>query len=514
MFATDQYDSRRFGPALFLTPFIPSAALVQEYEALYQAQLERATHPTPPRRPHPRESATVPVSKHRRRHQRTPSTGTVAYMTSTGQNPTFPPSSSSFIPPHFLDEPGSPPPYSPTPPDPPPAQQAECSNPQFLSRRSASSPHINSPPSSPTFGPYSAESSRRPSTIALHTRRSRQFYARVETSDDPDTDASLSEDTVIYTSTRLSLAGTLRARLLGKGKGRADDAMRPISTAPGVIGAGETETEGEDTPRNLPTARTSMSSHPSLPHRDRTRDRSNLSITPILTTLTTLTHEIPSSARSLIPILFELSRLLSVVPAVVGTLWNLYHVWRPPTGLGSPGWTRSEFMLSVFWSVLTGWQCLQLTTGLLKRWRVYYGALPTLIRLLGLQAICWPATHFTLTLFDHSKRPLICWAIIGTTTSCSRSIQMWVTSNIIVFPQPHHHFPHSSSHSPSSSPLRESTGDGGSGALVKEKMKMTRKRKWDWGAVIWRCALPAGLIYFVMAWVEVLRREFERGSQS
>lgn len=56
-----------------------------------------------------------------------------------------------------------------------------------------------------------------------------------------------SEDTVIYTSTRLSLAGTLRARLLGKGKGRADDAMRPISTAPGVIGAGETETEGEDT---------------------------------------------------------------------------------------------------------------------------------------------------------------------------------------------------------------------------------------------------------------------------
>ena len=132
-------------------------------------------------------------------------------------------------------------------------------------------------------------------------------------------------------------------------------------------------------------------------------------------------------------------------------------------------------------------------------------------------AICWPATHFTLTLFNHNKRPLICWAIIGTTTSCSRSIQMWVTSNIIVFPQPHHHSPHSGSHSshtsPSSSPLRESTSDGnGNGSIVKEKMKMTRKRKWDWAAVGRRCALPAGLIYFLMAWVEVLRREIEKAN--
>ena len=36
-------------------------------------------------------------------------------------------------------------------------------------------------------------------------------------------------------------------------------------------------------------------------------------------------------------------------------------------------------------SVLTGWQCLQLTTGLLKRWKVYYSPFATLIRLLALQ---------------------------------------------------------------------------------------------------------------------------------
>lgn len=36
-------------------------------------------------------------------------------------------------------------------------------------------------------------------------------------------------------------------------------------------------------------------------------------------------------------------------------------------------------------SILTGWQCLMMTSGLLKRWRVYYSPLPTLIRLLALQ---------------------------------------------------------------------------------------------------------------------------------
>lgn len=239
--ATD--DSRRL--AFFLTPLPPSSGLVQGLEVPDQ----RATHSTPPRRPRARTSPVVSTqntTRPRRRHFRRQSAGNVAYMTSSNQNVPFESPSSSFIPPHFLDEPGSPPPYSPTPPNPPPLQAESSSSSLFLTRRAASSPHINSPPSSPTFSSHSAEPSRRPSTITLHARRSRQFYDRVETSDDPDTDASLSEDTVIYTSTRMSLAGSLRARLLGKGKARADE-VRPISTAPGVIGAGETETEGEDT---------------------------------------------------------------------------------------------------------------------------------------------------------------------------------------------------------------------------------------------------------------------------
>jgi hypothetical protein len=45
-------------------------------------------------------------------------------------------------------------------------------------------------------------------------------------------------------------------------------------------------------------------------------------------------------------------------------------------------------------ALLTAFQCLALSTGLLKRWRVYYPPLATLIRLIALQGICWPATKW------------------------------------------------------------------------------------------------------------------------
>lgn len=108
---------------------------------------------------------------------------------------------------------------------------------------------------------------------------------------------------------------------------------------------------------------------------------------------------------------------------------------------------------------------------------------------------------------------------------------MWVTSNIIVAPShshshshSHHNHNHNHNHGLGHNPLlcpfsadpspctcpppgrRESVS-----AVEKERMKMGRRRKWDWGAVLAKCALPAGVVYFVMAWVEVLRREFEEG---
>jgi hypothetical protein len=127
--------------------------------------------------------------------------------------------------------------------------------------------------------------------------------------------------------------------------------------------------------------------------------------------------------------------------------------------------------------ILTGAQCLRLTTGLLRRWNAYYPPLAALIRLLALQAICWPATHFTLALLDAAARPAATWAVVGTTTCCSRAVQLWVTSNLVVIP--------------------------GGGAAPK----VLRGRRWDWGEVVMQALLPMGVCYFVMAWADVARRE-------
>lgn len=115
---------------------------------------------------------------------------------------------------------------------------------------------------------------------------------------------------------------------------------------------------------------------------------------------------------------------------------------------------------------------------MLYRWQAYYSPLSTLIRLVALQGICWPATHFTLTLFDHAKRPLACWALIGTTTCFSRSVQMWVTSNLW---DGRHDRPNRS------------------GKLGE--------RRWNWARVGLKCVLPAGILYFVTAWAVILKME-------
>lgn len=152
--------------------------------------------------------------------------------------------------------PGSPPPYSPEPPESVPLSP-------FLVRRSSSTPHLNSPPP-PGAEPrlsnthsYSQTNSRNPSSSALYSHpapRHRASFSREET--DEDTDAATSgDDTVVYRSPRQTIAGSLRERLFGKGKARADhgERTRLISTTPGVHGAGETETEGEDTVSNIST---------------------------------------------------------------------------------------------------------------------------------------------------------------------------------------------------------------------------------------------------------------------
>lgn len=73
--------------------------------------------------------------------------------------------------------------------------------------------------------------------------------------------------------------------------------------------------------------------------------------------------------------------------------------------------------------------CFELTTGLTHRWLLYYSLAPTLLRLVSLQSICWPSTFITLRYLGNIDI-LFAWIVVATTTACSRSVQIWVTSNV------------------------------------------------------------------------------------
>ncbi|CAE6495361.1 unnamed protein product [Rhizoctonia solani] len=205
----------------------------------------------------------------------------------------------------------------------------------------------------------------------------------------------------------------------------------------------ETETEREGPVRVLPTAR-GPAHHPP-------------STTPL--------------ASQLIPFVLLLCRLLAVVPATIGTILHIHNAVHPPQDSSH---TRIDFAVAGCWSILTGFQCWFLTSGLLVRWRAYYPLLSTLVRLLALQAICWPATHITLSVLDVSRRPTVCWAVVGTTTCISRAIQLWATSNL---------------------------------GPVERGQRVIYGRKWDWGEVALKSGLPCAMVYVLMAWGSVLNRE-------
>ncbi|KAJ7595123.1 N-glycosylation protein-domain-containing protein [Mycena floridula] len=276
------------------------------------------------------------------------------------------------------------------------------------------------------------------------------------------------DEDVIYTSWRSSSStnlansssnlassmgssGNLRASRPQSGSVQRRNHDKPICTNPSIQGAGETETEGEEPPRHLPTSRKIPLSSPLIP------------------------------PNRFTPVLFEASRLLSIVPALFGIMFNLHRMVYG--GMVS----RIDYFVSALWAILTLHQSLSLATGLYFRWRLYYTPLPTLIRLLALQAICWPALHLTLNILDVEKRPVVAWAIVGTTTSVSRSVQIWVTSNL----------------------WEETPGDRGSDRGERWRGGKWGGRRWDWRQVGIKCMLPVGMLYFVMAWAEQIRRELE-----
>ncbi len=157
-------------------------------------------------------------------------------------------------------------------------------------------------------------------------------------------------------------------------------------------------------------------------------------------------------------------RILAVVPGCIGTYWLARNAWVLATRHGhllSPGqmlisangtnhfWSAGlseppvsgafrlgrrqpgslDFAVACLWSMSTAYHALSFTTLLLRRWLLYYSILPSLIRLVALQAICWPLVRLTVHVFGVDQ-PLGAWVVIGTTTALSDVVSRWVTSNI------------------------------------------------------------------------------------
>jgi hypothetical protein len=136
------------------------------------------------------------------------------------------------------------------------------------------------------------------------------------------------------------------------------------------------------------------------------------------------------------PIVFLLLQALSAIPSLVGFFYSVHRFYSTPPNLlhAQSTWvqggnalgvtegrsTRLDWFISGLWSLACAYFSHSLAKGLLRRWLVYYSVLPTFIRVVSLQAICWPltlTTHRVLT-FD---QPVAAWLVCATTAAISVS---------------------------------------------------------------------------------------------
>lgn len=72
-----------------------------------------------------------------------------------------------------------------------------------------------------------------------------------------------------------------------------------------------------------------------------------------------------------------------------------------------------------------------MTTLLLRRWLLYYGLLPSLVRLVALQAISGALLQINLHKFFGPNQPIAAWVVASVTTSSCDVLVRWITSNIV-----------------------------------------------------------------------------------
>ncbi len=160
-----------------------------------------------------------------------------------------------------------------------------------------------------------------------------------------------------------------------------------------------------------------------------------------------------------------------------------------------------------------------MTTGLTRRWLLYYDLPSTLLRLVSLQTICWPCTAITLGFLGH-RQALAGWVLVGTCTAWSRSVQLWVTSNVpdsvagkaIKGSSRSHSF--SGKSSTTSLIGRKGGGPPVNGISQNAKPDwissngarvFIRRRTWDWHVVSREVAWKLGLLYLLTTWYLLLR---------
>lgn len=128
--------------------------------------------------------------------------------------------------------------------------------------------------------------------------------------------------------------------------------------------------------------------------------------------------------------------LFAVVPGLAGTLLLLHHAYQEAN---QRHWLRTdyvfqrpsalEYIACSLWSMTTAFHALSLMTLLLRRWLIYYTLLPSLIRLVTFQSICWSLVRLILHLFGPIQ-PVAPWVLIATFTSFFEIFARWLTSSI------------------------------------------------------------------------------------
>ena len=135
-------------------------------------------------------------------------------------------------------------------------------------------------------------------------------------------------------------------------------------------------------------------------------------------------------------VLLHTLRLFAVVPGLIGTVYMLHasyvqarqNRWLRDTYLPLTP-SAIEYVACSLWSICTAFHALSLMTMLLRRWLIYYTLVPSLIRLITFQAICWSLVRAVLLLFGPAQ-PVASWIIVSTFTSFFEIFARWITSNI------------------------------------------------------------------------------------